>query len=366
MKTKFLAAAAAVMLAAGITCAAEDAYPSAMTPDAAVEYALENHTAILAAKSNITQNEAKVKEAYDSYAKNRYNSFANGYATIESVMVKNGVYYLSANMGLELAKAGYAKTEESIKNGVHAAYYAYINSRTRVENTLSALETATTRYNDEVSRKNLGLSSEYEVMVADNTKMRAQSDYDTALRSENTALAQLKNAVGLPLSADVKFTAKSMQLPEMPDITLEAAVAKAKENSVSIKSARLSVSVQEATFKATKSWYSANTFAYKNAESALEYARDSYANELAAAEISVYTAHDNMMSTLDNAKIAESSLQLAEKTYEIKSKQYELGLIAKLELDDSWYNLQSLKLQKSELDNAIYSAIKQFEMSYSY
>ncbi len=359
---------AALCLTACVTVnGAEEELPKRLTLEEAVEYALKNHTSIIAAQSNIEQNKARHKEALDAYGKNRYNTFANNrYATFNDVLIKSGVNYFSANAGLETAKATYNQTEYTVKMGVEAAYIGYINSGKKVEATEAALATAQSRYDNEVLEKELGMSSEYELMVAKNTLTKIKSDHRAAVRAERTALAQLKASTGLPVAAETEFVIKPVEMPQMPEITLEEAIVQAKENNLSIKSAALTVSVQEATVVATGSWYSKNTYAYQNAYSALVYARDSYAAALAQAEMNVHKAYDNMLTVIDNAEIIKSTAELMEKTYEINKQKYELGLIAKLDLEESWYELQSLKIQQSELDSGIYSAIKAFEMSYLY
>ncbi len=368
MKLKILPLISAIILSAGISAYAEESgtYPASLTLEQATEYALKNHSSVIASESNIAQNEAKVKEAYDSYAKNRYNSFANGFATFNDVLIKNGVTYLSANTSLEIAKASHEQTVYGIKMGVESAYIGYINAVKKTEITSEALESAKSRYQNELTEKELGMSSDYEIMVAENTLARMQSEHNGAMRASDMSLARLKTSVGLPISATTSFGTATVKMPDVPAITLEEAIKLAKQNNLSIKSAKLQSEIQEATFKATASWYSKNTYAYKNAESALEYSRDSYTNALAQAEMNVYTAYDNMLTVIDNAAILRSSVALAERTYEINQQKFELGMIAKLDLDESWYEMQSLKIQQAELDNAVYAAIKQFEMSYTY
>ncbi len=368
MKFKILTITAAFILSASIFTSAQEAeYPKSLTLDEAVEYALKNHTSVIAAESNVAQYEAQRKEANDNYKKNRYNSFANNmYATFNDLLIKKGVNYFAANASYEVAKASFEQTKYSVAMGVESAYIAYINAGTKLKITSEAFETAKARYNNEITEKQLGLSSDFEIMVAKNTLAKSESNYNAALRAQDLSLAKLKAATGLPIEAETVFVNKTVKLPDIPDITLEKAISLAKENNISIKSAKLQLEVKEASFSAADAWYAKNTYTYKNSLSALEAARDAFASALAQAEMNVYTAYDNMMSTIDNAAILRSSAELAEKTYEIDKQKYELGLISKLDLDESWYETQSIKLQVAELDNAVYAAIKQFEMSYSY
>ncbi len=369
MKFKLIPLITAFAVFSGIFCTAAEnnpVYPEKLNLESAIEYALKNHTAVIAARSDVAQNEAKEDEAFDLYAKNRYNSFANSYATYELSLVKKGVPYLAAKTSLEIAKETLKLTEYSTRMGVETGYYMYMNNLGRIKITEASLATATERYNTAVTQLSLGLVSEYEVMVAENTLARAKATHDSAQRSLELSLAQLKAAVGLPVSAETTFTPIIMTLPAVPEITLEEAIAEAKKNNLAIKAARLQKELAEATFSAANAWYSPNTYTYKNARTALDFANASLTKALAEAEMKVYNAYNEMQNQISDAEITKKSVTLTEKTYEINQKQYDLGLIAKLDLDESWQETENVKLSAAGVDMLVYTAIKSFEMSYLY
>lgn len=338
--------------------------PSSFSLQEAVEFAQANHSAVKTAQANVTKSDYQYQEAHNAYITSRSKT-NEGYSTYETFLVKDGAYDQQALSGLNIAKASLNQTRENIKFGVETAYYKCINLKEKQTIAQNSYDSASEKLSQAKQQQAQGLAAPLEVMAAEIAEKRAAADLSKAERDVDSGMLELKNAIGVPLDTQFTLTTESIETPSLDEMPLADAVELAKAGNLNVIQAKEQLLSAEKTFSATKKWFTPNTYKFAQTNFAMVSAQETYQSAQNAAEVAVHKAYDTAVSTADNMDILVASIAYQEKNYEAMKQKYELGLIAKLDLDNSWYELQQNKMNLADYHYNCYLTVRQYQLSYT-
>ncbi|MBA1334138.1 MAG: hypothetical protein HPY66_1622 [Firmicutes bacterium] len=336
----------------------------------AVDYALENSSAIKLAdtavdKANVSLREAK--SAYNSADKmssaERRAMGLSFEAAFENDKLNEGYYKKMAEMGLTLAEKGREQAAEGVKMGVQSAYFDLLFAREKVEIQKSVLDSAR-RDMDVANRKyELGMVSQMDVLSYEASLETAKLNYAAALRDEEYKRMSFNRTLGLPLGTAVELTdALSHQQP--PEVDIEEKVALALENRYEIIAAKGQSDLDKMNFELTASWYPDNTYVHQQAK----YQAESSAYKLVSAqqdvELSVRKAYMDMMSAYDSIAVLGKNVETLQKAYDIAKLRYDVGMATNQDVINALNSLNDVKLQQLKAIHGYNLARIQFEASY--
>ena len=195
-------------------------------------------------------------------------------------------------------------------------------------------------------------------------------------QSENST--QQNSAMDMLRKKNTRTLSELEQIPYQPQVyaipieqrkreskLLADAVELAKAGNLNVIQAKEQLLSAEKTFSATKKWFTPNTYKFAQTNFAMVSAQETYQSAQNAAEVAVHKAYDTAVSTADNMDILVASIAYQEKNYEAMKQKYELGLIAKLDLDNSWYELQQNKMNLADYHYNCYLTVRQYQLSYT-
>ncbi|MDI6706971.1 MAG: TolC family protein [Bacillota bacterium] len=326
----------------------------------AVDYALENSSAIKLADTAVDKANVSLREAKSAYSK---MEDANSGVSLEVFKVEKGYYKKAAEMGLTLAEKGREQAAEGVKMGVQSAYFDLLFAREKVEIQKSVLDSAR-RDMDVANRKyELGMVSQMDVLSYEASLETAKLNYAAALRDEEYKRMSFNRTLGLPLKTEVALTdALSHQQP--PEVDIEEKVALALENRYEIIAAKGQSDLDKMNFELTASWYPDNTYVHQQAK----YQAESSAYKLVSAqqdvELSVRKAYMDMMSAYDSIAVLGKNVETLQKAYDIAKLRYDVGMATNQDVINALNSLNDVKLQQLKAIHGYNLARIQFEASY--
>lgn len=374
MKRKLLAVvlcivtAGALFVSAGANEAKEE---MTLSLQQAVDYALENSTAIKLSNTAVEKAEvgySEAKKAIDKTEKQieeltRQEKSAMGSQVLfENYKVTKGYYKELAGMGVTLAEAGSEQTIETVKMAVRSAYFDLLFAWEKVNIQKSMLDSARKDMDIANKKYELGMVSQVDVLASEAGLESARLSHQTAVRDAEYKLMSFNKTLGLPLKTLVSLTdSLDYTAPEETDI--EAKVAEALENRYEILAAREQYRIDKMDFELTASWYLENTFANQKAKHQMESSQYKLVNAEQDVELSVRKTYMDMNSAYESIGVLAKNIERLEKAYHITKLRYDMGMSTSQEVVNALNALNDIKLQHLQAIHGYNLAKIQFEAS---
>lgn len=352
-----------------VSAYADEAPPQkTMTIDQAIDYASKNHPGILAAKSVAQANYVAIDEARANKLRaNRASypvSFYNASTTVEQTMLKSGIYVQIAMSTYDISQIALEQTTEAIKLNVKGSFYNYLTAEERVKLYKSAWDLAVERYNTGLLSYQQGLISAIDLEAMEMSIIAAENEYHSAVRNAEIAKMNLNGAIGLPYDSDIVITGK-MEYTPMPEILPEEAVKIAETESNDIKKAKAQLNMQKLNFDGVSGFYSANTYAYKQAKGNYDAAVSSTTTAIDNSRINIYKSYDTMVSAYKGYELARKNEALNGRKYNIAKIQFEMGMISPSELESIANEYTESRIALADATYGILMTSAQYEFSYT-
>lgn len=370
MKKKMLTVILCVFMVCSLfTSAGADEAEQKMTLSLqqAIDYALENSSAIKLSHTAVEKAEVGFKEAKSAYDKSgelsrQEKTLMSSQMIFDNFKLTEGYYKEMADMGVTLAKAGRERTIESVQMAVQNAYFNLLFAEDKADIQKDMLESAQRDMDIADKKYELGMVSQMDVLASEAALESARLGYNTALRELEYQRMSFNKTLGLPLKTEVELT-DQLGFEEPPEADLEERIALALENRYEIISAGEQHRVDELNYDLTATWYPENTYTNQQAKHQLESSLQSLVDAQQDVELSVRKAHMDMHSAYESIEVLAKNVERLEKAYDIARLQYDTGMATSQDVVNALNALNDIKLQHLQAIHGYNLAKVQFEAS---
>ncbi|MGN1116950.1 MAG: TolC family protein, partial [Candidatus Ornithomonoglobus sp.] len=308
------------------TEAAQTAAPKtqAFTIDKAIEYAKEHSrdmTALAAAEATAKAQKEENLKNYKDTRKSIYKADnGNGDSTY---LVTTGYVYRSYIFQYAVAQRSTIQKEYTLESEVKNAFYSYLNAVEHVNIAKSSLDSANERVTYAQVKYDNGTISENDFESFKLAAIKAQNDYNSAVRAEGLSMVQLKSTLNYPQEDELIVTGSFERQPM--DTTTPEEAFKKSENSIARVNAEESLEL--AAFKRDKSvlHYTSSSVGAKSAKAEYAQAELDYYNTIEQLRTGIYSAYNNMADAYESLEYCDKSLEVMEKNVDAAKRRFDLG-----------------------------------------
>ncbi len=329
----------------------------------AIDYALENNSAIGISETAIEKAEVAFDEAKKGYKDAKVTTSGILITTTSQMLLaKEGYYRDLAEMGVVLAEKGKGIAIEGIKFSVESSYFGVLHAQEKYGIQESTLITAKQNLDSINKKYELGMASPLEAMNFEIAYSQAELGFKSAQRALEYAKMSFNKAIGLPLDTKVELIDElTIEPPE--EVNLEEKVIQAMENRMEIISAQKQYELDKMNYDIISSTF-IGTYDYQNAKYTLKSSEYTLEDTKVTIELSVRKAYMDMMDAYEALTILDTTIVQVEKVYIATKTRYDLGMATENEVIEALNQAKALKLQRSQAALGYRLAKKQFELSY--
>ncbi|MGN0181704.1 MAG: TolC family protein [Candidatus Ornithomonoglobus sp.] len=333
------------------------------TIDKAVEYAKEHSRSMAALTAAEATAKAQKEENRKSYKDTREAIFKADNGNNDSAfLVTTGYVYRSYIFQYAVAQRSTKLKEYTLESEVKNAFYSYLNTEEKVDIAKGTLDSANERVTYAQVKYNNGTISENDLESFKLAAVKAQNDYNSAMRARDLGMIQLKSTLNYP-QEDVLIVTGSFERQPMDATTPEEALKKS-ENSISRVNAEETLALAKIKRDKSVAHYTSGSAGAKSAKAEYAQAELDYYNTVEQQRISIYSAYNDMVSAYENLEYCDKSLEITEKNVEAAKRRYDLGLITSDDYLSAVQELDSLKNQISSAELSAYLAKVQYKLQY--
>jgi|GEM_PF-1094893 len=382
MKKRIQAFVVCIMLltAAMPSYGVEDTEVMSFTLEQAVEYALANNPQIAISETGLEKAKVQVKEAEAAVREVRKaqrnvnkasggtvpkipsTSMASAVFNFNNLLIEDGLYKRTAEMGLLLAEKRKIQVEETLKFMVENSYFNLLNAQNKLNIQNSILDLAKKNVEITNQKYSQGLVSEMDVISSNIALAQAETEKKAAERDLQYAQMNFNRTVGLPLTATVQLIDQLKANPPV-EVDIEQKIKEALENRMEVIQASEQYEVDKLNFEITGKWYTPNTYKYQEAKYTMDSSAYALEKTKQTIELSVHKAYMDMLNAYGSLTVLEQSVDQVRKVYEISEIKYKAGMATNTETLDSLNKLKEIELQREQVLLAYNLAQKQFEIS---
>lgn len=348
----------------GTDAAVENVVTQSFTIDEAIDYAKEHSRSMAALEAAEATAKVQKEEQRSAYKNGKAAVFASDYGASDdsTYLLLTGYVYRSYIFSYAVSQRATIQKEYTLESEVKNAFYTYLNSVEKIELSKSALDSANERVSyAEVKYRNGAISSN-ELENFRLAAVKAQNDYNSALRSSELNMIQLKSVLNYPQEDELTVIGSFERQP-IDTTTPEEALAKS-ENSITRVNAEETLALAAIKRDKSVSHYTSGTVGARSAIAEYAQAELTYYNTVEQQRIDIYNAYNNMVSAYEALDYCDKSLEYTEKVVAASQRSYELGLITADDYLSAAQQLDTLKNSTSAAELSAYLATVQYKLTY--
>lgn len=265
------------------------------------------------------------------------------YDTLSSMEVGK----VMAELGVDLAEAGYEHVVRQIKFAVEASYYAALQARDNVEIHGASLERTEEQLKLSELEFKVGRVAKRDVLDSEVQVARAKAEYNQALRERDIAYMKLKEIIGLDLDAPINLTSDFKFKPGDEEINLEESIKKALKDRIEVVQAEYAFKAAEKGFEVAKATYAPNVNIYKEAEYDFREALHKLEDAKTTVEADVREAYLKMKGAEESISVLEKSVEFARESARLAKLQYQAGFIRSIDALAAENALKQVEVQNA-------------------
>ncbi len=344
--------------------AAEAVITQSFTIDEAIAYAKENSRSLAALEAAEATAKVQKEEQRKAYKDGREAIFSSDYGASDdsTYLLLTGYLYRSYIFSYAAAQRATIQKEYTLESEVKNAFYTYLNSVEQIDLAKSSLDSANERVSHaEVKYRNGAISAN----DLDNFRLaaaKAQNDYNSALRSSELNMIQLKSVLNYPQNDELTVKGSFDRQP-MDTVTPEEALARS-ETSITRVNAEETFALAAVKRDKSVSHYTSGTVGARSAIAEYAQAELTYYSTVEQQRIDIYTAYNNMVSAYEALDYCDKSLEYTENVVAASQRSFELGMITSDDYLSAVQQLDTLRNSISAAELSAYLAKVQYKLTY--
>lgn len=328
------------------------------TIDDAIEYAKEHSSTLAALKAkeeNAKYVESEARQTHDNMRKIAVSD-------INSYLVAGGYTYDAARFSYRAAQRNTIQGEYTLESKVSQAFYSYLSTVKKEQLAAESLASAHERVTSAELKYNNGTISANDFESFKIAELQAQNNLNTASRSKEYSMMQLKSAISYPLDQNLIVSGEFTRQP-MDTTSPEDALAKA-QTSISHVNAKESLELSASKLKRYLTFYSQRQPAWYSAKAEYAEAELTYNTALENEQLEIYNAYNNMLSLYETLDYLDKNLAYTQNQVDAAKARYELGMITSDDYISAVQQLDSLKNNISDTELNAYLASVQYRLTF--
>ena len=338
--------------------------PEIFTVEKAIEYAKKNSLSIAAVSAAEKTAEIQKNQARRSYHDTREAVFGSefGSSSDATFLVLTGYSYRAAIFNYAVASRAVAEKNYTLASEVKNAFYTYLNNKEKEEIAKNSLTSAKERLLHAEQKLKNGTVSQNDFESFDVAVVKAQNDYNSAQRTTELSMIQLKYILNYPQEDELIITGSFERTP-MDTTSPEEALKKSEK---SITRVNAEETLQLAKLKCEKSvgHYTGGTIGAQSAKAEYAQAELNYYNTVENIRINIYKAYNNMLTAYEALDYCDKNLELMEKNVLAAKRRYDMGTITSDTYLSAVREYDSLKNQTASAELSAYLACAQYKLLY--
>jgi outer membrane protein TolC len=293
----------------------------------AIEVAMQdNHQVELAA---IDVEKAQLSFEQAEFAKNKMlNSSAlpNPERRDQNQSMIIDVVPANALAAKNIAETKKTYTENNIKFGVESAYYGLLQAERMLTVSQSALNRAQEQLKVAQAKFKAGAVAKIEVISAEAQLKAAQAEVNQSKANVEKARMAFNKTLRLDLDTPIVLTDQFNFTP-VGTIDPAAVFAEMKNKDLSYVAARESYQMNKVNWDHHQTYYTPNTFVYRDAKFKIKEAQVNLDQEQAALEMNIKNAYLDLKTAEENYQVFTKSLEQAKEAFRLTKLRYDVGMV---------------------------------------
>lgn len=239
----------------------------------------------------------------------------------------------ATEVGLEVAEASYAVTENAILFETQSNYYALLKAQASLKNAENALARAQEQLRITQSFFDAGMVSQGEVMGAQALVAGKKADLAGKQASHMNAMMDMAAQLSLPLNTPIVASDEFAYAPV--EIDLDEEIAVGMEKDVALIGAKGAYEIAATGFAVADAYYTQNTNIYKEQNYAMLEAKLQYESQLQQSELKIRSAYTNLAATEEAYLSFVENVKYSEENYRVVKLRYQEGMATRLEMEEA-------------------------------
>ncbi len=324
----------------------------------AIELAFTDNERIIANEHKQLAGEIAINSAY--LARKPYKKMAvNVSSNFDLYCLKEGYYIESAEMAHRLSVKEAERIESSIAYSVTEAYYNLVLMKKLTQAADNAVKLAQTNKDIVDKQYSIGLIAHLDYENASLATMSAQSALDTYRMNEKIAEENLK----ILLNIDDE----NVRINPTDEIECGEYSSDCNADAENALSTRYDVMALRESMNLAYQYYDLSSVltkssaTYNSAYASYLEAQYNYNSTSKLIKLSIKTAYNNIVNSLDKMNISQKQYEIKLKEYEAAKIKYELGVIANIELTKAINDLYDAQVSYANAKLSYRMAIEKYK-----
>lgn len=267
---------------------------------------------------------------------------------VNSLMIKKGYGVKGAQVQLTVLENTLNQTKEVLKIGAASAYYNVLLSQKTVELNNALYENAQGHLRTAKVRFENGVITKLELLKAEMAVNSAKTDMFNAEDDLKIKQLEFNNTIGLDLDQEVLLVS-AVEWSDMPDITLEDAIASSMETRPEIENKKAEFELKEIEVSAITSYYTPNLRQHKFALEELEEARYNYNQTYRDIELDVRSKYFDLVKSERAIVNINETIDLSKEALRVTKLLYEYDLATLQDVSDAEVALTQTEIGKYQM-----------------
>ncbi|HAE43503.1 MAG TPA: hypothetical protein DCG34_11410 [Clostridiales bacterium] len=267
---------------------------------------------------------------------------------VNALMIKKGYGVKGAQVQLTVLENTLNQTKEALKIGAASAYYNVLLSQKTVELNNALYENAQGHLRTAKVRFENGVITKLELLKAEMAVNSAKTDMFNAEDDLKIKQLEFNNTIGLDLDQEVLLVS-AVEWSDMPDITLEDAIASSMETRPEIENKKAEFELKEIEVSAITSYYTPNLRQHKFALEELEEARYNYNQTYRDIELDVRSKYFDLVKSERAIVNINETIDLSKEALRVTKLLYEYDLATLQDVSDAEVALTQTEIGKYQM-----------------
>ncbi|MCR6545405.1 TolC family protein [Dehalobacterium formicoaceticum] len=232
---------------------------------------------------------------------------------------------VNAAAGKTIADTKKTYTENSIKFGVESAYYGLLQGERKLAVSQSALARAQEQLKVAQAKLKAGTVAKIEVIAAEAQLKSAEAEVNQSKADMEKARMALNKTLGLNLDTPIVLT-DQFNFNPAGTIDPQKVFQEMQSKDLSLVSAQESYKMNEANWDYHQTYFTANTFVYRDAKFKVKEAEVNLNQEKAALEMNIKNAYLDLKTAEENYQVLTKSLEQAKEALRLTKLRYDVGM----------------------------------------
>lgn len=267
---------------------------------------------------------------------------------VNALMIKKGYGVKGAQVQLTVLENTLNQTKEALKIGAASAYYNVLLSQKTVELNNALYENAQGHLRTAKVRFENGVITKLELLKAEMAVNSAKTDLFNAEDDLKIKQLEFNNTIGLDLDQEVLLVS-TVEWNDMPDMTLEDAIASSMETRPEIENKKAEFELKEIEVSAITSYYTPNLRQHKFALEELEEARYNYNQTYRDIELDVRSKYFDLVKSERAIVNINETIDLTKEALRVTKLLYEYDLATLQDVSDAEVALTQTEIGKYQM-----------------